>query len=156
MPFLELPEDWEQFGPFMQAALSLMPRLAETGIQHFMNGPESFTADTRPLVGETSEIGGLYVAAGMNSVGVMSSAGIGRLLADWVMDGHPSTDAWEVDVARVDPHGSEPSPPSRPDERGRRRSLCDALAVQAAKRQAEACADRLSTTSGPGPVRRSG
>ncbi len=81
-PFLELPEDWEQFTPFMEAALALCPRLHDAGIQHFMNGPESFTHDTRPLVGEAPEVDNLFVAAGMNSVGVMSSAGIGRALAD--------------------------------------------------------------------------
>ena len=81
--FLEMAEDWDQFTPFMEAALGLCPALKDTGIQHFMNGPESFTADTRPLVGETS-VDGLFVAAGMNSVGVMSSAGIGRAL--WRLD----------------------------------------------------------------------
>ncbi|MEM7733475.1 MAG: FAD-dependent oxidoreductase [Pseudomonadota bacterium] len=108
-PFLELPEDWDQFTPFMKAALDLMPGLAEVGIQHFMNGPESFTNDTRPLVGETPQVTGLYVAAGMNSVGIMSSAGIGRALADWVMDGAPPMDMWEVDVARVDPLTAAPA-----------------------------------------------
>ncbi|OED38665.1 oxidoreductase [Chromatiales bacterium (ex Bugula neritina AB1)] len=102
-PFLELPEDWEQFQPFMQAALDLIPGLENTGIQRFMNGPESFTADTRPLVGEAPEVDGLYVAAGMNSVGIMSSAGIGRALADWITDGYPPMDLWEVDIARIDP-----------------------------------------------------
>lgn len=108
-PFLELAEDWDQFAPFMEAALDLVPALAETGIQHFMNGPESFTADTRPLVGPAPGLPGLYVAAGMNSVGVMSSAGIGRLLADWMQDGHPPMDAWEVDVARADPRAADPA-----------------------------------------------
>jgi 4-methylaminobutanoate oxidase (formaldehyde-forming) len=107
-PFLELPEDWDQFAPFMEAALDLVPSLGEVGIQHFMNGPESFTADTRPLVGETSEVDGLFVAAGMNSVGIMSSAGIGRVLANWVVDGQPSMDMWEVDCARVDPATAAP------------------------------------------------
>lgn len=102
-PFLHLPEDWHHFTPFMEAAMELMPGLEDVGIQHFMNGPESFTSDTRPLVGETPQLRGLFVAAGMNSVGVMSSAGIGRALADWVIDGHPPMDMWEVDVARVDP-----------------------------------------------------
>ncbi|QGX98746.1 FAD-dependent oxidoreductase [Roseovarius faecimaris] len=102
-PFLELPEDWEQFTPFMEAALDLMPLLAETGIQHFMNGPESFTHDTRPLVGEAPGMDGLFVAAGLNSVGVMSSAGIGRALADWMVDRRPPMDMWEVDIARADP-----------------------------------------------------
>ncbi len=101
--FLELPEDWDQFQPFMDAALALMPGLQSAGVQRFMNGPESFTADTRPLVGEAPGIDGLFVAAGMNSVGVMSSAGIGRVLADWIIDGDPPMDLWEVDIARVDP-----------------------------------------------------
>ncbi|MEM7215836.1 MAG: FAD-dependent oxidoreductase [Pseudomonadota bacterium] len=104
--FLELPEDWEQFTPFMEAALELYPDLQNVGIQHFMNGPESFTADTRPLVGET-EVNGLFVAAGMNSVGVMSSAGIGRALADWIADGRPPMDMWEVDIARADPRAAD-------------------------------------------------
>ncbi len=106
-PFLEMAEDWDQFTPFMEAALELCPALETTGIQHFMNGPESFTADTRPLVGAT-EIDGLFVAAGMNSVGVMSSAGIGRALADWMVDGTPPMDMWEVDIARVDPATATP------------------------------------------------
>lgn len=106
--FLEMAEDWEQFSPFMEAALDLCPGLATAGIQHFMNGPESFTADTRPLVGETA-VDGLFVAVGMNSVGVMSSAGIGRALADWMVDGHPPMNMWEVDVARVDPARAAPA-----------------------------------------------
>jgi len=106
-PFLQLPEDWEQFTPFMEAALQLIPSLNETEIRHFMNGPESFTVDTRPLVGPTPQLEGLYVAAGMNSVGIMSSAGVGRLLADWIIDDMPSFDAWEIDVARADPLSAE-------------------------------------------------
>ncbi|WP_120502344.1 FAD-dependent oxidoreductase [Roseovarius sp. EL26] len=102
-PFLEMPEDWDQFMPFMEAALELMPALADVGIQHFMNGPESFTNDTRPLVGEAPSVDGLFVAAGMNSVGIMSSAGIGRALADWMVDQTPAMDLWEVDIARADP-----------------------------------------------------
>lgn len=102
-PFLEMPEDWDQFTPFMEAALALIPALETAGIQHFMNGPESFTFDTKPLIGQTPEVDGLFVAAGMNSVGVMSSAGIGRVLADWIIDEQPPMDLWEVDIARVDP-----------------------------------------------------
>ena len=102
-PFLELPEDWDQFTPFMEAALALIPALEQTGIQHFMNGPESFTKDSKPLIGQTNEVDGLFIAAGMNSVGVMSSAGIGRILADWMVEGTSPMDMWEVDIARVDP-----------------------------------------------------
>lgn len=101
--FLELPEDWDQFGPYMERALTLIPELERTGIQRFMNGPESFTTDTRPYVGEAPSCDGLFVAAGLNSVGIMSSAGIGRALADWMQEGRPPMDLWEVDVARADP-----------------------------------------------------
>lgn len=108
-PFLELPEDWDQFTPFMEGALALIPALAETGVQHFMNGPESFTNDTRPYVGETPEVSGLFVAAGLNSVGIMSSAGIGRALADWMVNGEQPMNMWEVDIARVDPLTAGPA-----------------------------------------------
>jgi glycine cleavage system aminomethyltransferase T/glycine/D-amino acid oxidase-like deaminating enzyme len=107
-PYLELPEDWTQFAPFMDSALALMPDLETVGIQHFMNGPESFTSDTRPLVGQTPQVDRLFVAAGMNSVGVMSSAGIGRALADWITDSAPPMNMWEVDVARIDPATATP------------------------------------------------
>ena len=102
-PFIELAEDWTQFEPFMDAALNLMSELSNTGIQRFMNGPESFTADTKPLVGQAPLVDGLFVAAGMNSVGIMSSAGIGRVLADWMIDKRAPSDLWEVDVARCNP-----------------------------------------------------
>ncbi len=107
--FLQLAEDWQQFEPFMNAALDLLPCLHDTSIRHFMNGPESFTNDSRPLVGETNEVDGLFVAAGMNSVGVMSSAGIGRLLSQWIINGHPTGNVWEVDIARVDPATATPA-----------------------------------------------
>ncbi len=106
-PFLELPEDWDQFMPFMEAALALVPALESAGIHHFMNGPESFTVDTKPLIGQTPEVDGLYVAAGMNSVGFMSSAGIGRFLADWMVENAPPMDLWEVDIARADPRAAK-------------------------------------------------
>ncbi len=100
--FLELPEDWDQFEPFMKAGLHRMPRLSETGIQHFMNGPESFTPDTRQLMGESPYLRGFYVAAGMNSIGMMSSAGVGKAMAEWIDAGEPPMDLWEVDIARFD------------------------------------------------------
>ncbi len=101
-PFLEFPEDWEQFEPFMTAGLNLVPKLADAGIRHFMNGPESFTPDTRPLMGESPYLRGFYVAAGFNSTGMMSSAGAGRAMAEWVLDGEPGLDLWALDIARFD------------------------------------------------------
>ena len=106
--FLELPEDWEQFEPLMSAALTRLPALENAGIQHFMNGPETFTPDSRQLVGESPFIRNLFVAAGMNSTGMMSSAGIGRVMAEWVIDGEPSMDLWDIDIARFEQRHASP------------------------------------------------
>ena len=100
--FLELPEDWEQFEPFMRAGLERVPALERAGVRHFMNGPESFTPDTRPLLGESPYLDRFYVAAGFNSTGMMSSAGVGRVMAQWIANGEAPMDLWDMDIARFD------------------------------------------------------
>jgi len=101
--YLMFPEDWEQFEPFLQSGLHRVPALEKTGVQHFMNGPESFTPDTRQLMGEAPELNNYFVAAGFNSIGIMSSAGVGKVMADWIIDGTAPMDLWPVDIARADP-----------------------------------------------------
>ena len=96
IPFLEMAENWDLFTPFMEKALALIPSLSDVGIQFYMNGPESFTVDTQPLIGAAPDQDGLYVAAGMNSLGIMSSAGVGKTLAEWIVDGIPQDDVWEL------------------------------------------------------------
>lgn len=102
-PFLEMEDDWEQAEQFIEAALTMYPGLESAGIQHFLNGPESFTADSRPLVGETPELQNLFMATGLNSVGIMSSAGVGDALADWMIGGEAPSDLWDIDILRCDP-----------------------------------------------------
>lgn len=105
-PFLELPEDWDQFEPFMQAGLKRIPRLSSAGIQHFMVGPESFTPDTKQVMGEAPNCRNYFVAAGFNSIGIISSAGAGRVMAEWAMDGRCPEDIWDLDIARFEPRHS--------------------------------------------------
>ncbi|MEZ5774456.1 MAG: FAD-dependent oxidoreductase [Hyphomicrobiaceae bacterium] len=107
-PFLELPQDWQQFEPFMEAGLARMPVLAEVGVQHFMNGPESFTPDTAQAMGESPFLRNFFVAAGFNSIGMMSSAGVGRVMAEWVATGEAPMDLWGVDIARFDRASASP------------------------------------------------
>ncbi len=99
--FDTLPEDWEHFEPIMERALHRVPLLGEAGIQLFFNGPESFTPDDAYLLGEAPELPGFYVAAGFNSVGIQSSGGAGRAIAEWIVDGHPSIDLADVDIRRM-------------------------------------------------------
>jgi 4-methylaminobutanoate oxidase (formaldehyde-forming) len=101
--FESLPDDLEHIEPLLAAAMHRTPALEKTGINLFFNGPESFTPDDRYLLGETPEVRNLFVAAGFNSIGIQSAGGAGKVLADWMLDGHPPMDLWDVDIRRVMP-----------------------------------------------------
>ena len=101
--FGELPEDIEHFQPILEAAMRRLPALERVGIRKFFNGPESFTPDVRYMLGETPELPGLFVAAGFNSIGIQSAGGAGKVLAEWIVGGHPPMDLWDVDVRRMQP-----------------------------------------------------
>lgn len=101
--FDALPSDLEHIEPLLEASIKRVPALGKAGIQLFFNGPESFTPDDRYLLGETAEVAGLFVAAGFNSIGIQSAGGAGKALADWIIDGHPPRDLWDVDVRRMMP-----------------------------------------------------
>jgi glycine cleavage system T protein len=101
--FDQLPEDMDHFEPILEMGVNRMPILASAGIHTFFNGPESFTPDDRYYLGEAPELGGYWVAAGYNSIGIVSSGGAGMALAQWINDGEAPFDLWEVDIRRVQP-----------------------------------------------------
>ena len=100
--YLMFDEDWDHIAPMIESAMVRIPALGETGIQHFMNGPESFTPDTSQLMGKVAELDNYFIAAGFNSIGIMSSAGVGKVMADWIKQDCPPMDLWEVDVQRYE------------------------------------------------------
>ena len=100
--FTLLPEDWDHFEPFMEAALNRVPSLQNAGIRQFLNGPESFTVDARHVLGKAPGYDNLFVAAGFNTTGIMSSAGAGACIAEWIIDGQPPLDTWEADPRRFE------------------------------------------------------
>ncbi len=104
--FDSLPEDFDHFEPILAEAIERVPALASAGIQLFFNGPESFTPDDRYLLGETPKVSGLFCACGFNSVGILSSGGVGKALADWVHDGHAPSELNDVDISRMQPFQS--------------------------------------------------
>ena len=101
--FGRLAEDWQHLEPQLEAMLHRFPQLENVGIELFFNGPESFTPDDRYLIGEAPEVDGLFVAAGFNSIGIQSAGGVGKVLGDWIVDGAPTVDVWDVDIARMMP-----------------------------------------------------
>jgi 4-methylaminobutanoate oxidase (formaldehyde-forming) len=101
--FDTLPEDWEHFMPILEMATNRMPLFQTAGIHTFFNGPESFTPDDRYYLGEAPEVKGYWIAAGYNSIGIVSSGGAGQALAHWITEGEPPFDLWEVDIRRAQP-----------------------------------------------------
>lgn len=101
--FDSLPEDMDHFMPVLEKAVARMPVLENTGIQTWFNGPESFTPDDRYLLGETGEVKDLFVACGFNSIGIQSSGGAGKVLAEWIRDRRPPLDLVDIDVRRMNP-----------------------------------------------------
>ena len=87
--FLTLDPNWERMAPYLEQAMARVPRTLEVGAKQLFCGPESFTPDLAPIVGEAPELRNYFVAAGLNSIGILSGPGIGRLLADWIVSGAP-------------------------------------------------------------------
>ena len=105
--FSLLDWDWDQFDPLMQTALERVPALLDTEIHTLINGPESFTPDNVYIMGEAPNLGGFYVAAGMNSSGIASAAGVGKALSQWMTAGNSNIDIWTADIRRFGPfHGN--------------------------------------------------
>lgn len=101
--FDSLPEDFDHFQPILEQAMHRMPMFQTAGIHTFFNGPESFTPDDRYYLGEAPEKRGYWIAAGYNSIGIVSSGGAGMALAHWITEGAPPFDLWEVDIRRAQP-----------------------------------------------------
>src|SRR5580698_4102627 len=98
--FGEIAGDFSHFEPVLLDAMRRLPALEQAGIQKFFCGPESFTPDVRYHLGESAELRNCFVAAGLNSIGLQSAGGIGKVVSEWMRDGHPPVDLWEVDVRR--------------------------------------------------------
>ena len=103
--FGEIEPDWERMIPFIESAYERVPEAKNLGIRKFFCGPESFTPDLAPLVGEVPELRNYFVACGMNSLGILSGGGIGRILAHWIVNGQPDVDVTGINVNRF--HGCQ-------------------------------------------------
>ena len=106
--FGELPPDWERMGPYVERAMQRVPITLETGIRTFFCGPESFTPDLSPIVGEAPGIDNYFVAAGMNSVGILTGGGMGRIVAQWIVDGRPDVDVTGFNIDRMQDYQLNP------------------------------------------------
>ena len=80
-----LEPDWDRMTPYLEKAMErLVPEIHNVGLKTFFCGPESFTPDNAPVVGPAPNLKNYYVAAGLNSVGILTGGGIGKTLAQWI------------------------------------------------------------------------
>lgn len=99
--FGQITPDWDRMGPFVERAMSRVPATLEVGVRTFFCGPESFTPDLAPIVGPAPGLDGYFVAAGMNSVGILTGGGLGRIVAQWIVDGRPDVDVTGFAIDRM-------------------------------------------------------
>jgi 4-methylaminobutanoate oxidase (formaldehyde-forming) len=106
--FGELPPDWDRMAPYLEAAMARVPVCTDVGVRKFFCGPESFTPDLAPVVGEAPEVRNYFVAAGLNSIGILTGGGLGRALAHWIVEGRPDIDVTGMNIDRLHPYQANP------------------------------------------------
>ena len=106
--FGEIEPDWERMTPFLEKCMSRVPISLESGIKKFFCGPESFTPDLAPIVGEAPELKNYFVAAGLNSIGILSGGGLGRVMAHWILNGSPDVDVTSFNIDRLHRYQANP------------------------------------------------
>ncbi len=94
-----LDEDWPRFEELLENAIVRVPTLADMGVVKLINGPEAFTPDGEFILGPTG-VAGFWVAAGFCAHGLAGAGGMGKLVAEWIVDGTPSLDVWHMDSRR--------------------------------------------------------
>jgi 4-methylaminobutanoate oxidase (formaldehyde-forming) len=107
--FGEINPDWDRMMPYIEDAMKRIPALEEAGIHKFFCGPESFTPDIGPMMGLAPEVDNFYVAAGLNSLGILLGGGVGKVMAQWIVDGIPDVDITGIDIARMLPFENTPA-----------------------------------------------
>jgi len=107
--FGEIDPDWDRVGPYLELATSRVPASAGAGVKTLFCGPESFAPDLAPLVGEAPELRNYFVAAGLNSIGILTGPGVGRTVANWIVDGAPDVDVTGVNVDRTKDYQRAPA-----------------------------------------------
>jgi glycine cleavage system aminomethyltransferase T/glycine/D-amino acid oxidase-like deaminating enzyme len=106
--FGEIPPDWERMAPYLEKAMRRVPISMEIGVKKFFCGPESFTPDLQPVVGEAPELKNYFVAAGLNSIGILTGGGLGRVLAHWIITGRPDVDVTAMNIDRLHTYQANP------------------------------------------------
>jgi glycine cleavage system T protein len=97
----ETPFTPAHFERAMKAAHELLPGLKGAGLTRKFNGMFSFTTDGFPVLGEAPQARGFWSA---QAVWITQAGGVGKAVAEWIVNGEPTTDLRECDIRRFHPH----------------------------------------------------
>jgi len=106
--FGEIQPDWDRIGPFLEKSMSRVPISLKIGVKKFFCGPESFTPDLAPIVGEAAQLKNYFICAGLNSIGILSGGGLGRIMAHWILNGKPDVDVTGFNANRTQAYQANP------------------------------------------------
>ncbi len=100
----ELPFVPKHFERARAAAGELMPSLEGAGLTRTLNGIFSFTTDGFPVLGESPQVGGFWSA---QAVWITHAGGVGKAVAEWIVNGEPTSDLRECDMRRFHAHAHD-------------------------------------------------
>jgi 4-methylaminobutanoate oxidase (formaldehyde-forming) len=106
--FGEIQPDWDRMAGYIETAMQRVPIALTTGVRKLFCGPESFTPDLLPCVGEAPELKNYFVAAGLNSIGILTGGGLGRVMAHWIANGRPDVDVTAMNIDRLHAYQANP------------------------------------------------
>jgi len=99
-----LKSNYEHFEPLSNLAMKRVPVIGQAEILTLLNGPEAFTSDGDFIMGESPEVKNFFVAAGFCAHGIAAAGGVGKMMAEWIVEGEPSLDLWRLDIRRLSAH----------------------------------------------------
>lgn len=94
-----LAPDLERLEPHVNAAIHRVPIFGKAGIKDCINGPIPYTPDGSPIIGPAWGLKNFWFNEG-HSFGITAAGGSGWQLAEWIVEGEPTIDMWDVDPRR--------------------------------------------------------
>jgi dimethylglycine dehydrogenase len=104
-----LPPDLDRIADHLLTAGERIPAFGDAGIRTVVNGPDAYTPDGRCLMGWVPGARDLFVLAGFSIFGIVFAGGAGSYAAEWIVDGQPSDNMWELDLRRFGPYANSTS-----------------------------------------------
>ena len=106
--FGEIPPDWDRMGPYVERAMERVPISKEMGVRRLFCGAGELHPDLQPIAGEAPELKNCFVAAGLNSIGILIGGGLGRMLAHWIINDAPDVDVTGFNIDRIRSYQADP------------------------------------------------